>query len=439
MGWYRRCKGVTPCVLGTSYWPIPAPVAQWIRAAGFYPVGRGFESYLGRMSSLDLTETRARFPALVAHPEVVHTCAPGGTQILGSVLDAMRQAAIDANANQHAAFPASGRVDALCDRARQRMGQLLGSEPQSIVFGPNMTTLAFHLSHVLDEVLATGGEIVCTRLDHDANVAPWLGLAERTGATVRWIDITDQGRLDLEAIAQAITPRTRLVTFPLASNALGTVVDPAPIVQAAKAVGAITVMDAVHGAPHVPVDRRGSGVDVVFCSPYKFFGPHAGVMAADPGLLAKLGPDKVRPSPDEGPERWQTGTASFETIAGCAAAADYLLDEMSLATIGRHEDTLAQAFLNGLAQRPGWTLHGPGDTLGRTPTFAITHERATSQDVAEIFAKHDVNVYAGHYYAIEPMRRLGLLDRGGAVRIGFVHYHGLDDVRRVLDAMDTVG
>ncbi len=390
------------------------------------------------MSDLDLDTVRARFPALAAYPETVHTCAPGGTQILGSVLDAMRDAAVTANANQHSAFAASQRVDVLCDDARARYGRLLGTQPESIVFGPNMTTLAFHLSHALDEVLATGGEIVCTRLDHDANVAPWLGLAERTGATVRWIDITDDGLIDPASVDTAITPRTRLVTFPLASNALGTVVDPAPIVAAARAVGALTVVDAVHGAPHLPVDRRSMDVDVVFCSPYKFFGPHAGVMAADPELLARIAPDKVRPSPDTGPERWQTGTASFETIAGSAAAATYLLEEVTLPQIVAHERGIAEAFLTGLAERPAWTLHGPATVDGRTPTFALTHASVDPQTVAKVFADHDVNVYAGHYYAVEPMARLGLLDRGGAVRIGFVHYHGPADVQQVLAAMDAV-
>ncbi|MBW3606679.1 MAG: aminotransferase class V-fold PLP-dependent enzyme, partial [Actinobacteria bacterium] len=208
------------------------------------------------MTDLDPTAVRSRFPALVAHPEVVHTCAPGGTQILDTALQAMRDAAVHAAANQQGHFAASHRVDALVQQARVVFGRLLGSQPESIVFGANMTTLAFHLSHALDEVLATGGEIVCTRLDHDANVAPWLGLAERTGASVRWIDITDDARLDTSTLAQVITDRTRLVTFPLASNAFGSVVDPAPLVAAARGVGALTVMDGAQGAPHLPVDRQ---------------------------------------------------------------------------------------------------------------------------------------------------------------------------------------
>ena len=388
--------------------------------------------------AFDLTAVRSRFPALVEHPGVVHADAPGGTQVVDSALKAMQHAAIHRNANQHAPFATSHQVDDLVDDSRDTFARFLGTEPESVVFGPNMTTLAFHLSHALDEVLSTGGEIVCTRLDHDANVAPWLGLAERTGATVRWVDVTPDGRIDPASIAAAVTPRTRLVTFPRASNAFGTLVDPAPFVAAAREVGALTIMDAVHAAPHVPVDRLESGVDVVFCSPYKFFGPHAGTMAADPDLLARLAPDKVRPSPDEGPERWQTGTASFEAIAASAAAAAYTMDEIGFDAIGQHEQALSERFLSGLAARPEWTLRGVADTKGRTPTFAVTHASATPAEVAATLAESEVQVYAGHYYAIEPMRALGLLDVGGAVRVGFVHYHGDDDVDRVLAAMDTV-
>jgi cysteine desulfurase family protein (TIGR01976 family) len=391
------------------------------------------------MTSLDVAAARRRFPALLAHPEVVHTDAPGGTQVLDAVLDAVRDAAVHANANQHAGFAASARVDELCADARATFGRFLGTEPEGVVFGPNMTTLAFHLSHALDEVLATGGEVVCTRLDHDANVAPWLGVAERTGATVRWIDLTDDGRLDPASAEAAITARTRLVALPLASNALGTLVDVAPIAERAHAIGALVVVDAVHGAPHVPVDRRALGADVLLCSPYKFFGPHAGVMAADPALLARLHPDKVRPSPDEGPERWQTGTASFEAIAGATAAARYLLDEVPMPVVRAHERTLSERFLAGLAERPAWTLHGSASAEDRTPTFAVTHASVAPQAVAGVLAAHRVNSYAGHYYAVEPMRRLGLLDRGGAVRLGFVHHHGPDDVDRVLEALDAVG
>ena len=390
-------------------------------------------------ASFDLADVRSRFPALQVDPEAIHADAPGGTQMVDVSLDAMRDAAIRLNANQHAPFRASAQVDALNDRARQTFGAFLGSEPEGIVFGANMTTLAFHLSHALDELLATGGDIVCTRLDHDANVSPWLGLAERTGSTVRFVDITADGRIDVDSIEKAVTERTKLITFPLASNAFGTIVDPAPFVEAARRVGALTIMDAVHGAPHLTIDRRALGVDVVFCSPYKFFGPHHGVMAADPALLARLSPDKVRPSPDTGAERWQTGTASFEHIAASTAAVDYMVDDIGMDAIATHERELAERFLAGLAQRPAWTLHGPADADGRTPTFAITHETLDPAKVASGLGDRGIRVYAGHYYAIEPMRATGLLDNGGAVRIGFVHYHGVDDVDRVLAALDELG
>lgn len=386
------------------------------------------------VTPLDPERVRARFPALLAQQGVVHADAPGGTQIVDSALDAMRDYLVNTNANAHGQFETSRATDQLSSRARRTLGAFLDSDPDGVVFGPNMTTLAFHLSHALDEVLATGGEIVCTRLDHDANVAPWLALADRTGARVRWVELTAEGGLDLATLEAAVTARTRLIAFPRASNALGTVVDPAPLVAAARAVGALTVMDAVHAAPHLPLQRATAGVDVLFCSPYKFFGPHAGVMAADPALLERLTPDKVRPAPDEGPERWQTGTAAFEGQAGAEAAARYL-GEIGMDAVGRHEQELATRFLAGLAELPRYRLHGPPTAEGRTPTFALTHERLAPAELTDALAARRVLTWAGHFYAVEPLRALGLLDRGGVLRIGFVHYHTADDVDQVLEAL----
>jgi selenocysteine lyase/cysteine desulfurase len=274
-------------------------------------------------------------------------------------------------------------------------------------------------------------------LDHDANVSPWLHLAARTGAVVDWVDLDPAtGTLDLDTLH--VDGRTRLVAFPGASNALGTLVDPAPFVDAAAAVGAVTFMDAVHAVPHVAIDQRGAGVDVVVCSPYKFFGPHAGVLSADPVLLARWTPRKVRPSPDTGPERWQNGTAAFEAIAGTGAALSYL-DDIGMDAVGVHERDLSRRFLAGLERLPHTRLHGVAGVDGRTPTFAVTVAGHAPEAVAERLAAEGIYVWAGHYYAIEPMRRLGLLHGGGAVRIGFVHYHGADDVERVLDALDRLG
>ena len=386
---------------------------------------------------IDLAAVRARFPALAAAGDdlpTVHADAPGGTQVVDTVLEAMRTYLVTSNANAHGTFAASRATDRTSERGRQELGRFTGCEPEGVVFGPNMTTLWFALARALDARVGHGDDVVCTRLDHDANVAPWLRLAERRGATVRFVALDGDGRLRVEELEELVGARTRLVCFPRASNALGTLVDPAPFVEAAHAVGALALMDAVHAAPHVRLDRTGDGVDALACSPYKFFGPHAGVLAADPALLEALAPEKVRPSPDAGPERWQTGTASFEDIAGATAAVEYVLS-VGFDAITEHERELSQRFLDGLGELPHVTLHGPPTADDRTPTFAVTVDGAAPLAVAAHLGERGIAAWAGHYYAVEPMRALGLLDRGGAVRIGFVHYHGVEDVDRVLAAL----
>jgi cysteine desulfurase family protein (TIGR01976 family) len=393
---------------------------------------------MGQM--LDLRDIRSRFPALRTTTSdgrpVVHADAPGGTQVPETVIDAMAGYLRAGNANSHGDFERSRATDALCDDVRRQAAEFLGSDAQGIVFGPNMTTLTFHVAAALRRELRPGDRIVCTRLDHDANVAPWLDLAEQTGAVVDWVDLDrSDGTLDLSSLR--VDRATRLIAFPAASNALGTVVDPAPLVEAARSVGAITFMDAVHAAPHVPIAQREAGVDIVVCSPYKFFGPHAGILSAGPDLLARLAPPKVRPAPDEGPERWQTGTAAFEAIAGVGAAIAHVRD-VGVAAIGAHEHALSRRFLAGIDALPAVRLHGPSGVDGRTPTFAVTVDGHTPEDVSKRLAAEGIFTWAGHYYAVEPMRALGLLDGGGAVRIGFVHYHGDDDVDRVLAALDRL-
>jgi cysteine desulfurase family protein (TIGR01976 family) len=391
------------------------------------------------VADIDLDRTRARFPALretddLGRP-IVHADAPGGTQAVDRAIDALADHLRSGSANQGGSFAVSRRTDAMVGDVRQAAGRFLGSDPDGVVFGANMTSLTFHLSHALDERVGAGDNIVCTRLDHDANVSPWLQLAARNDAEVRWVPLdTETGRLHVGELAHLVDDRTRLVTFPGASNALGTLVDPAPFVAAATSVGAVSFMDAVHAAPHHRLDRAGSGVDVVVCSPYKFFGPHAGLLAADPSLLASLSPEKLRPAPDHGPERWQTGTASFEAIAGTGGALAYL-EDVGMDTIEAHEAGLTRRFLDGVSALAPVTLYGPAEAEDRTPTFAVTVDGWTPQAVASALAAQGINSWAGHYYALEPMRALGLLDAGGAVRIGFVHYHGCDDVDRVLEAL----
>lgn len=389
----------------------------------------------------DLDDIRSRFPALQATTSdgrpVVHADAPGGTQVPQAVIAAMAGYLRAGNANAHGVFARSQATDALCAHVRRQAAGFLGSSPDGIVFGANMTSLTYHFADALRGELGPGDRIVCTRLDHDANVAPWLRVAERTGAVVDWVELeVGDGTLDLSSLR--VDAATRLLAFPAASNALGTVVDPAPFVEAARSVGAITYMDAVHAAPHVPIAQHATGVDVVVCSPYKFFGPHAGILSADPELLARLSPAKVRPAPDDGPERWQTGTAAFEVIAGVGAALEHLAG-IGMRAIGDHERGLSRRFLDGLDGLPAVRLHGPPTPADRTPTFAATVDSLAPDAVAAALAADGISVWAGHYYAIEPLRALGLLDTGGAVRIGFVHYHGDDDVDRVLAALERLG
>jgi cysteine desulfurase family protein (TIGR01976 family) len=391
------------------------------------------------VADLDLGLIRPRFPALretdARDRPIVHADAPGGTQAVDAAIDAMAEHLRSGSANQHGAFTTSRRTDAMVDEVRRAAGRFLGTDPEGVVFGPNMTTLTFHLSNALDPRVGAGDNVVCTQLDHDANVSPWLQLAGRVGAEVRWVSLDPEtGRLRIDELDQLVDGRTRLVAFPGASNALGSLVDPAPFVAAARAVGAISFMDAVHTAPHRRLDRAGSGVDVVACSPYKFFGPHAGMLAADPAVLASLQPQKLRPAPDHGPERWQTGTASFEAIAGAGGALAYL-EEVGMDAVEAHEAGLTRRFLAGLDRLPAVSLHGPRDADERTPTFAITVADRSPGEVVASLAAEGINAWAGHYYALEPMRALGLLDTGGAVRIGFAHYHGPDDVDRVLAAL----
>lgn len=387
----------------------------------------------------DVAAVRARFPAL-ADRAVVHADAPGGTQVPQAVVDAIGAYLVGSNANAHGAFAASRATDDLCERVRDQVAAFLGGHPEGVVFGPSMTALTWRVARAVGRRLQPGDELVCTQLDHDANVSPWLRVAEERGAHVRMVPLDAvSGRLDTSALAEVVTARTRVVAFPGASNALGTVVDPAPFVAAARLVGAMTYLDAVHAAPHVPLDQRAAGIDIVTCSPYKFCGPHMGVLSADPVVLAELTPDRIRPAPDAGPERWQSGTAPFELIAGTGAAVTHLEQIGGMATVRWHEAGLTRRFLAGLGHLPAVHLHGPPGPEDRTPTFAVTVEGHSPDAVTLRLAERGIATWAGHYYALEPMRALGLLEAGGAVRIGFAHYADDADVDRVLEALADHG
>ncbi len=412
------------------------------------------------MTELDPTALRLRFPALGRTGEdgrpIVFADAPGGSQVPQTVIDAIAGHLRSGISNTHGVFAASEETDALITEARSAAADITGADPGEIVFGPNATTLLLHLSRSFGRTLGPGDEVVVTKLDHDANVRPWVLAAEDAGATVRWVDIRDEDvTLDLASYDSLLSDRTRLVAFTLASNAVGTIPPAAELVRRAHAAGALVAVDGVHMAQHRTLDLHGLDADVLACSPYKFFGPHLGVLAVRRELLERWTPYKLRPAPDEAPDRWETGTQNHEGLAGMAAAVDYLADvgrasrepvddtRRSAVTaaydaIARHEQALSRRFLAGLGDLPQvrlWGVDDPARLDERTPTFAI---RVGDQDplkTATELGRRGIYVWDGHYYAITVMERLGLLDTGGAVRIGFCHYHSADDVDRVLEAL----
>jgi len=378
---------------------------------------------------------RERFPG-VADAAWSRLDGPAGTQMVDAAIEAM-----DAwmrsgrGANQGGAFAAGRSTDELVTAARASAGALLGAPPDEIVFGFSMTALTMAFAGAIGRTLAPGDEIVCTRLDHDANVSPWLIHAERAGATVRFAD-PDPETLELpaSAVEAVLSDRTRWVAVTHASNAVGTVPDLPGIVAAAHAVGVRVYVDAVHAAPHRRIDVAALGCDALACSAYKWFGPHVGVQWARPELLAELTPDKLRPSPDTAPDRWENGTLPFESLAGVAAAADYTRG-MDWDAVRAHEDHLLAGALEGLDGLPGVTVHGRA--RDRTSTLMFTVEGRTSAEVAAALAERKVAVWDGNYYAWELERHLGLAPHG-AVRAGFVHYNDERDLERLLDAVEAL-
>ena len=378
----------------------------------------------------DVEAARAQFPALASG--VAFLDGPGGTQCPQSVIDAIAGYLRESNANLGGAFAASRRSDELVERAHATAGRFLGCRPEETAFGQNMTTLNFALTRALGRTLRAGDEILVTRLDHDGNVAPWLELAHDLDLRVDFVEISEDTSLDLEDLERKLTGRTRVVAFPLASNAFGTMPDAARIVSLAHEAGALAWADAVHFAPHAPIDVGPLGVDVLLCSPYKFFGPHLGLAFGREELLRSWRPYKVRPAADEPVgHRFETGTLAHELLAGFVAAVEYL-DDLGWDAIQAHERALGQRFLEGLPK--SCTLYGSKSMEGRAPTFAFRVEGTTPREVAERLAERKIAVWDGDYYAVEAIARLGLQPEG-AVRAGFVHYNTFDEVDRLLDAL----
>jgi cysteine desulfurase family protein (TIGR01976 family) len=400
---------------------------------------------------------RAQFPALARSIEgqaIAYFDGPGGTQVPKRVIDAVARYYEESNANQGGAFETSLRSDAIIEEARASVADLLGAaSPDEIKFGQNMTTLTFHISRSIAATMAPGDEIVVTTLDHEANVAPWRAVAKERDLVVRTVDVnTDDVSLDVDALEALLGPRTRLVAFGYASNAVGTINPVRRIVEAAHRVGALTYVDAVHYAPHGPIDVIGLGADFLVTSVYKWFGPHLGALYGRRELLDALPAYKVRPAYD----RFETGTQSFEAIAGTAAAVEYLqsIGQRSGASGNRRaelitamseirgcERTLAERIAAGLTSIPDvrlWGITDPARFADRTPTFALTVEGVTPREVAEELAREQIFAWDGDFYARALIERLGQFDTGGLVRLGIVHYNTADEVDRVLDALDRI-
>jgi cysteine desulfurase family protein (TIGR01976 family) len=377
---------------------------------------------------------RDRFPGL--RDGWARLDGPAGTQMVDSVIEAMAEFMRSGhNSNHGGMFGASRHVDELVEGTRASVGTLLGGDPRGVAFGPSMTAMTMRFSAAAGRALEPGDEIVCTRLDHDANVRPWLIAAERAGATVRFAD-PDPETLELPAAAveRVLTDRTRWVAVTAASNAVGSVPDLPGIVEAAHAAGARVYVDAVHAAPHRRLDVDALGCDALACSAYKWFGPHVGILWARPELLAELTPDKLRPSPDEVPERWELGTLPFESLAGVRAAADYVLSA-DWDAVRAHEEGLLATTLAALGGMAHVTVYGAA--RDRAPTLMFNVGGLTSDEVCAALAEHEIAVWQGNYYAWELERHLGL-EPHGAVRAGFVHYNDEADAERLLAAVSDL-
>ncbi len=377
---------------------------------------------------LDVAAVRARFTAL--DRRLAFFDGPGGTQCPDEVIDAVAEYLRHDNANIGAPYETSRRTDALVDAAHERAGAFLGCDPGEVAFGQSMTALNFLLTRALARELEAGDEVLVTRLDHDANVAPWLALADDIGIVVRFVDVDDDLTLDLDDLAAKRSPRTKVVAFPAAANSVGTAPDIKRIVQLAHEADALAWVDAVHYGPHGPIDVADWGCDVLICSPYKFFGPHMGMAFGREDVVRRWRPYKVRPSADEPVgRRFELGTCQHELLAGFVAAVDYI-DSLGWEAITAHERDLGARFLSGLPSVA--TLHGVQTMEGRVPTFCFSVAGMSAKAVAKHLASREVAVWWGNYYALETIRMLGLDEHDGAVRAGIVHYNTAEEVDRLL-------
>jgi cysteine desulfurase family protein (TIGR01976 family) len=383
-------------------------------------------------AKLDVDAVRRRFSALES--PLAFFDGPGGTQVPDEVIDAIATYLRESNANVGGPYGTSRATEALVTRARLTAGEFLGCSPDETIFGANMSTLNFALTRTAAREFSAGDQVLVTRLDHDANVSPWLELEHDLGLEIGFVDIDAECRLDLDDLERQLSERTKVVAFPVASNAVGTLVDAPRVAELAHSVGALAWADAVHYAPHGPIDVAALGVDVLICSPYKFYGPHLGVACARPDLLERWRPYKVRPAPEQPlGHRFETGTLPHELLAGFVAAVDYLRS-IGWEAIEAHEEELGERFLAGLPET--CELYGLPTMHGRVSTFAFNLSGQSAREVAERLGEQNIAVWHGDYYAVEVMRRLEL-EPEGAVRAGIVHYNTADEVDRLLEALSA--
>lgn len=422
------------------------------------------------MTDFPIAAIRDQFPALAltdsGRPRI-YLDNPAGTQVPQRVVDRIAHVLIHANANLGGPFPTSVAAEAVLDEAREAMADMLhAATPDEIVFGNNMTSLTFQISRALAPRFQPGDEIVLSRMDHDANVAPWVLMARDRGMTVRWIEFdAETYEFADDALDRVLSDKTRLVAVSYASNCLGTINDVAAMAGKARAAGALMYVDAVQFAPHRPIDVQAIGCDLLVCSAYKFFGPHVGVLWGRAALLAGIEPYKVRPAGAAAPDKFETGTQNHEGIGGVSAAVGYfkaLADGLvpaeilaahaakrpgtaqvhaALDWLSRYEDGLTRQLLNGLRDLPGVTVRGitsPNRLDRRVPTVSITVEGHRPSDLADALAKENIFLWAGHNYAVEPIAKLGLQDSGGVLRIGLAHYNTAAEVQILLDALARI-
>jgi len=382
---------------------------------------------------LDITAIRDRFSSL---QNFAFLDAPGGSQVPDEVGEAIARALREASANLGAGYATSLRVKAILEEAESNAARFLGCEPHEVTFGPNMTSLNFTLSRTAARGFSPGDEILVSSLDHDGGVAPWLEVAQDTGLVVRHVELNDDTTYDFDDLQSKLGPRTRVVAFAWASNAIGTVTDARRVCKLAHDVGALAWIDAVHYAAHEPIDVRDIGADVLLCSPYKFCGPHLGVAYGRAEVIERWRPYKARPAPTSPlGRRFETGTQSYELLAGFSAAIDYLDSIGGFAAVVPYERALGQRFLDGISDAV--TVYGLPGMEGRVPTFLINVEGVPAEDVAVKLAAAGIGVWAhDSWYSLNLYQRLGYADK--SVRVGFIHYNTPGEVDRLIEALEEV-